>query len=178
MGEIKIHQPVKLISGLLYLSETLIKEVETILINEFGPIDLQSEAFPFNLTDYYVDELGEGILRKYIAFEKLIDIVRLPDIKIWTNEIEKKFSDKDSGKRKINIDPGYLTLSKMILATTKNYSHRIYLRDGIYAEVTLHYHKKSFTPWDWTYPDYKLEKTINFFNKVREIYKEQLQKIL
>jgi len=176
MGEIKIHQPVKLISGLLYPSETLIKEVESILINELGSIDLQSEAFPFNLTDYYVDELGEGILRKYISFEKLIDIVRLPDIKIWTNEIEKNFSDKDSGKRKINIDPGYLTLSKMILATTKNYSHRIYLRDGIYAEVTLHYHNKSFTPWDWTYPDYKLEKTINFFNKVRDIYKEQLQK--
>lgn len=177
MGEIKIHQPVRLISGLLYSSETLIKEVESILINEFGPIDLQSDVFPFNLTDYYVDELGEGILRKYISFEKLIDIVRLPDIKIWTNEIEKNFSDKDSGKRKINIDPGYLTLSKMILATTKNYSHRIYLRDGIYAEVTLHYHNKSFTPWDWTYPDYKLEKTINFFNKVRDIYKEQLQNI-
>ena len=177
MGEIKIHQPVKLISGLLYSSETLIKEVESILINEFGPIDLQSDVFPFNLTDYYVEELGEGILRKYISFEKLIDIVRLPDIKIWTNEIEKNFSDKDSGKRKINIDPGYLTLSKMILATTKNYSHRIYLRDGIYAEVTLHYHNKSFTPWNWTYPDYKLEKTINFFNKVREIYKEQLQNI-
>ena len=177
MGEIKIHQPVKLISGLLYSSETLVKEVESILIKKLGPIDLQSEAFPFNLTNYYVDELGEGILRKYIAFEKLIDIVRLPDIKIWTNEIEKKFSDKDSGKRKINIDPGYLTLSKMILATTKNYSHRIYLRDGIYAEVTLHYHNKSFTPWNWTYPDYKLEKTINFFNKVRDIYKEQLQNI-
>jgi len=177
MGEIKIHQPVKLISGLLYSSETLVKEVESILIKKLGPIDLQSEAFPFNLTDYYVDELGEGILRKYVSFEKLIDIVRLPDIKIWTNEIEKNFSDKDSGKRKINIDPGYLTLSKMVLATTKNYSHRIYLRDGIYAEVTLHYHKKSFIPWDWTYPDYKLEKSINFFNKVRLIYKKQLQKI-
>jgi len=162
MGEIKIHQPVKLISGLLYSSETLVKEVESI---------------PFNLTDYYVDELGEGILRKYVSFEKLIDIVRLPDIKIWTNEIEKNISDKDSGKRKINIDPGYLTLSKLVLATTKNYSHRIYLRDGIYAEVTLHYHNKSFAPWEWTYPDYKLEKTINFFNKVREIYKEQIQRI-
>jgi len=177
MGEIKIHQPVKLISGLLYSSETLVKEVESILINKLGPIDLQSEAFPFNLTDYYVDELGEGILRKYVSFEKLIDIVRLPDIKIWTNEIEKNISDKDSGKRKINIDPGYLTLSKLVLATTKNYSHRIYLRDGIYAEVTLHYHNKSFAPWEWTYPDYKLEKTINFFNKVREIYKEQIQRI-
>jgi len=176
MGEIKIHQPVKLICGLLYTSEELLKDAESILANEFGLIDLESEIFPFNMTNYYMDELGEKILRKYISFEKLIDIVKLPDIKLRTNEIEKEFSDKNSGKRKINIDPGYLNLSKMVLATTKNYSHRIYLRDGIYAEVTLHYHKNSFEPWEWTYPDYKLEMTINFFNNVRSIYKEQLKK--
>ncbi len=175
--KINIQKPVKLICSLLFTSQELLIKTENTLSEEFGLIDLHSDLIPFDMTDYYVDELGKNILRKYISFEKLIDIVKLPDIKIWTNKIEIDLENKETDKRRVNIDPGYLTLSKMVLATTKNYSHRIYLRDGIYAEVTLHYQNKSFIPWEWTYPDYKLKKTIAFFTNVRAIYKEQLKTV-
>ena len=77
--------------------------------------------------------------------------------------------------RIINIDPGYLDLSKLILASTKDYKHRIYLTKGIYAEVTLFYQDKTFCPWEWTYPDYKTGEYIEIFNRIRQIYAEQIK---
>ncbi|MBU3958775.1 MAG: DUF4416 family protein, partial [Candidatus Omnitrophica bacterium] len=97
----------------------------------------------------------------------------LAKIKIITNQIEKKLSSAES--RRINIDPGYLTLAKLILATTKDYRHRIYLRKGIYAEVTLSYQGKTFCPWEWTFADYKTVEYIDIFNRIRELYAQQIK---
>jgi len=117
------------------------------------------------------------IKRKFISFEKLIDPGELGKIKIWTNEVEEIFSNRSDQERPrpINIDPGYVGLSKLVLATTKNYSHRVYLGSGIYGEVTLQYKDGEYKPQPWTYPDYKSEEYLAFFARVREKYCRQLE---
>jgi len=117
--------------------------------------------------------MGEDLKKIFISFKKPILPQDLAKIKIGTNKIENRLSfDK---KRTINIDPGYLELSKLVFATTKDFKHRIYLSHGIFAEVTLFYDNKTFKAWEWTYPDYKSQEYINIFNKIREIYARQIK---
>ncbi len=132
---------------------------------KFGRIDFESEALNFIHTDYYEKEFGKDLTRVFVSFKKLIPADRLPAIKIITNNFEARSSRNKL--RRINIDPGYLELSKFVLATTKDYMHRIYLGDGIYAEITLFYRKGSFCPWEWTYPDYRTPATHDFCREVR-----------
>ncbi|MBU2221656.1 MAG: DUF4416 family protein, partial [Candidatus Omnitrophica bacterium] len=115
-----------------------------------------------------------GLKRKFISFKKLIPPDQLSAIKITTNKIEDRLSSKNL--RRINIDPGYLDLAKLVLATTKDYNHRIYLSKGIFAEITLTYQGKSFRPWNWTYRDYQSQEYIAIFNQIREIYNLQIRK--
>lgn len=173
MGIIKKHQPVKLIVGFIFKEEGTLNKAKNILEKRFGRIDFESESLPFVHTDYYQTEFGTDLKRKFISFKILILPQDLPKIKIIVNKIEKKLATGPS--RSINIDPGYLNLSKLILATTKDYKHRIYLNNGIYAEVTLFYQDKSFRSWDWTYPDYRTGEYIGIFNKIRQIYAEQIK---
>lgn len=173
MGQIKRHPPVKLIIGFIFKEEDIINKVRGILKRQFGNIDFQSPTLPFTHTDYYEKEFGKNLKRNFISFQRLILPQDLPKIKVTTNKIEDKLS-ANSG-RLINIDPGYLDLSKLILASTKNYKHRIYLNKGIYAEVTLFYQDKAFQAWDWTYPDYKTAEYIRVFNQIREIYAKQVE---
>lgn len=171
MGKIKKPQLVKLIVGMISASEELFTQVEEKLKEKFGKIDFSSQTLPFDITDYYCKEMGDNLLRKFISFEELIDPVRLADIKIFTNIIEEEFSV--NSKRRINLDPGYISLSKLILATTKDYQHRIYLKDGIYAEVTLRFKFGCFQPWEWTYPDYRMKEYQEIFLCIRKLYVEQ-----
>jgi len=145
------------------------------LANRFGAIDYQSEVLPFDHTTFYAREFGEGLVRQIVAFAELIPPDRLAEIKRVTNELEMTWAA--DGRRRVNLDPGYVSLSKMVLATTKNYSHRIYLGQGIYAEVTLHYKGGSFQPWEWTYPDYASPPYLEVFNKIRGIYVAQLRQL-
>lgn len=176
MGKMRRHPKVKLISGLIAGREEWLEEAKDFLIEEFGPVDLESQIFPFGWTDYYQPEMGKGLLRKFVACEELIGPDRIKGIKIFTNKLEGRLArDIDSKvERPVNIDPGYIAKAKLVLATTKNYSHRIYLGDGIYAEVTLKFEGGIFTPFPWTYPDYKSKGYIEFFNRVRERYIDQL----
>lgn len=173
MGRIKPPFPVKLIVGFIFKQEDYFLKAKKLLIKKFGKIDFESEVLDFSHTDYYQKEMGENLKRKFISFEKLISPSQLVSIKRFTNKLEEKLS-KDK-KRAVNIDPGYLSLSKVILASTKDYRHRIYLNKGIFAEVTLFYQNKSFSPWDWTYPDYKTQSYIEIFNHIRELYKKQIK---
>lgn len=173
MGSIKKVLLVKLILGLITQSEANFIVAQNALKRKFGDIDYKSPIYDFKLTNYYEQEFGPGLKRQFLSFSKLINPEKLAKIKVITNEIEKKYSAKD--RRLINIDPGYITASKLILATTKDYSHRIYLRKGIFAEVTLYFRNNTFNPWDWTYPDYKTKSYIEIFNKIREIYMRQIQ---
>lgn len=151
----------------------MLEEAKNILRKGFGKIDYESQALAFRHTDYYETEFGKNLKRKFISFQKLIQPQNLAKIKIATNIIEKKLSR--NGLRSINIDPGYLNMAKLILASTKDYKHRIYLDKGIYVETTLFYQNKSFHFWEWTYPDYKSADYIRIFNQIREIYAKQIK---
>jgi len=175
MGKINPHLKVKLIISLIFSQEQILKKTQGLLIRKFGPIDCQSRVMPFTHTDYYRQEFGEGLKKKILSFKKLIAAQELARIKNISNRIEQK--SKNGSNRCINIDPGYLSHSKLVLATTKDFAHRIYLNNGIYAEVTLVYTAKTFRGWDWTYPDYRTPEYINIFNEIREIYRNQITKI-
>lgn len=173
MGKIKRHLLVKLIVGLIFKEDNILLKTMIFLKRQFGKIDFESKTLPFTHTDYYEREFGKDLKRKIVSFKRLIKADKLPQVKIITNRIEKKLS---SGTyRQINIDPGYLDLSKFVLASTKDYKHRIYLNKGIYSEVTFFYQNKTFKPWEWTYPDYKTTEYITIFNQIRQIYADQIK---
>jgi hypothetical protein len=130
---------------------------------------------PFDHTAYYAAEFGEGLKRRFVAFEELVHPGKLAEIKLLTNALEMEWVLE--GKRRINIDPGYISHSKLVLATTKNHAHRIYLGQGIYAEVTLHFRDGAFRAWPWTYPDYASSPLIAIFNHIRALYVKQLRTI-
>jgi len=173
MGEIKNHHSVKLIVGFIYKDKLSFDKTKAVLIKKFGPIDFESNILSFCHTDYYEKEFGKNLTRSFISFKKLISPEKLPAIKILTNRIEKKSAVK--GSRLINIDPGYLDLAKLVLASSKDFFHRIYLNKGILAEITLVFQGKTFRPWEWTYPDYKTPEYIEIFNHIRDIYENQIK---
>ena len=174
VGTVKKPNKAILFAGLLYNIDVKPKTIYSILEDEFGRICLESQTFPFIETNYYKSEMGENLRRVYIAFDTLLDMEQIVDIKLKTNKIEDRVFT-GSGKRKVNIDPGYLTSAKVVLATTKNFQHRIYLNRGIYAEVTLRYMKNGFSPWKWTFKDYKRKEAVEFFNKLRILYRQMLK---
>jgi len=174
MGKAKEPKPAKLFTSLIASEDTVFNRSLEDLRLVFGEIDFISERFPFDFTDYYTEEMGSPLFRHFITFERLISIPLLPEIKQTTNRLEEKHS-APNGKRRVNIDPGYLSLVHAILATTKGYTHRPYLRDGIYADLTLVYQNKTFQPLEWTYPDYRQDQIILLFNRFRKKYMEDLK---
>lgn len=136
----------------------------------FGAIEHVSPLWPFSATDYYADEMGDRLLRRFVSFAGDFVQERLPAVKRATNELELRLCgelDRPPARRPVNLDPGYIELSRLVLATTKDHGHRIYLGDGIYAEVTLRYFRRCWTPWPWTYPDYAAPTYHEFFDLVR-----------
>jgi len=167
-------QKVKLITGIIYNPKINIKSVEKELSDSFGEFDYISKAIPFTYTDYYTDEMGTDLIRKFLSFKQLIDPSRLAEIKNRTCEIENSYRIK--GDRKVNIDPGYMESSKLVLASTKNFFQRIYLKNGIYAEVTMYWRNKKFNFLEWTYPDYKSPEYIEVLKNIRNIYMAAIKK--
>ncbi|MCF7875520.1 DUF4416 family protein [Candidatus Bipolaricaulota bacterium] len=176
MGKPTEPKPKKLFISLLTGVPDILDEVESKLGEDFGKMDGESSLIPFDYTDYYEEEMGQEIKRKFVSFEDLVHPGDLSQIKLRTNEIESHFAGKFDPEipRPINLDPGYLGSAKIVLATTKNYSHRIFLKEGIYAEVTLRYKDGLFEPLPWTYPDYRSDEYIEFFEMTRDIYLNQL----
>jgi hypothetical protein len=174
MATLLEQQPVKAIISVLTAEPNILPTVYQQLTDRLGPIDYTSELLHFDSTPYYEIEMGEGIQRQFISFGNLIDAGTLADKKLWTNQVEQVFAQKDTSQRRVNLDIGYVTMAKLVLATTKNNAHRIYLRDGIYGEITLRFYRKTFQPWEWTYPDYRSPAYIAIFNHIRTIYREQL----
>jgi hypothetical protein len=173
VGKAKEPRPVKLIVSMFSGDETLLAVAKGALVTRYGTIDYESELLPFDHTSYYEQEFGPGLVRRIVAFTDLIAPQRLAEIKRTTNELEMNWAVGE--QRRVNLDPGYISLSKMVLATTKNYSHRIYLGQGIYAEVTLHYRHSAFHPWEWTYPDYASPRYLEICGRIRDIYVAQLR---
>lgn len=175
MSRPKHAHPVKLIVGFLSAERNLLDEVLKTLMGTYGPVDWISSVTAFDYTEYYARELGSKLLRRFATFDRMISPEILPDIKLMTNMVEDRFS-KD-GKRRVNIDPGYISEAHLILATGKGYTHRPYLRDGIYADLTLVYKDKAFHVMEWTYPDYASAAMLEELKRIREKYLIQLREL-
>jgi hypothetical protein len=173
MGTARAAEPVKLIASLFAADPTLLEETKAALCHTFGPTDFESQLLRFDHTDYYAREFGPGLQRRIVAFRRLVSPMDLPAIKRQTNDLE--WSLAADGKRRVNIDPGYVSLGKMVLASTKDHAHRLYLGEGIYGEITLTYQRGRFQPWPWTYPDYASSRYCILFDEIRARYKAQLR---
>jgi hypothetical protein len=195
LGEAKVarrREPlrVKPFVGVLTGFPELLPDLKKILAWRLGEIDIESDLLSFDFTDYYREEMGANLKRTFYSFRRLVSPEVLADLKVWTNDIERAFVRRTPGfgrgvpfaspllpqvetsvTRPVNLDPGYVSLGKTVLASTKDYSHRIYLRDGIYAEVTLTFTKGKFESWPWTFPDYRQESYMSFFNSMRAALK-------
>lgn len=177
MGAIRPPRAVNLICGLISNDPDLCTHAIRLLCEYAGPTDEVTDFWPFDFTDYYEIEMGEDLLRQFVSFDRLIDPAELASLKVLTNDLEKRVCDAcglSPTQRRVNLDPGYIATSKLVLATTKDFGHRVYLHDGIYAESTLHYQGGRWIPWPWTYPDYADRRYHPFFDRVRERLKSKL----
>lgn len=166
---------VKLFTGIIAKNDKQLHHtLKLILQRIFSEIELESQIIPFTYTNYYEKEMGQGLVRFWLAYKGLINPEDLVKAKKKTIELEKEFADKN-GNRQVNIDPGYLEFSKLVLASTKDYSHRIYLGDGIFAELEYQFVKGKYEPLSWTYPDYRDKPALEFFHNLRKIFKEELK---
>lgn len=172
MGQTKTPRPVKLVMSLIMASKALLPRVLDDVRGYYGETDFVSPWMAFGFTDYYTPEMGRDLKRRFVAFRRLIAPDVLPAAKNLTNRIEQRYAQQ--AKRQVNIDPGYVSREHMILATTKAYTHRPYLRDGIYADLALIYRKGSYRPLEWTYPDYRQPELVGMFNGIRKTYLLQL----
>lgn len=178
MGIIRKPLPVKLFSGILTSRPELVADAEQELARRFGPVDLRSEPFPFDSTSYYDEEMGTPIFRSFVGFAELVEPSRIAAIKIETNDLEERVAQRCAeAPRPLNLDPGYIEQGKVVLASTKNYSHRILVSEGIYAEVTLHFQRGAWQIFPWTFPDFKSGRYHEFFYALRRIYNDQLRQL-
>ncbi|MGC8605672.1 MAG: DUF4416 family protein [Desulfomonilaceae bacterium] len=170
------HDPDKaqLVISLLSAQENPLDVLSCDLEKVFGPLEEVLGPFKFDFTTYYDIELGSGIKRWMVTFSRLVDPASLADIKKSTNKIEQKYTFE--GRRRFNLDPGLITLGNFILATGKNNAHRIYLKHGIFADLTLIFRRASYRPLEWTYPDYVDSVLIGVLNRIRAMYKQKLEK--
>ncbi|HNY76638.1 MAG: DUF4416 family protein [Sedimentisphaerales bacterium] len=169
MWEPKEPNPVKYIVGILARDECCLGAARDAVASQLGPLDLISDIWPFEKTDYYRDQTGPAILRQFISLERLADPGELAQIKHRTNRIEQELAAMLAGPypRPVNLDPGIIEPSKLVLATTKNYAHRVYIGAKMYAEVTLVFDRGAWCPLPYTYPDYRQQTYFDFFSEVR-----------
>ncbi len=175
MGTPREPKAAKYFVALLSSGRELLDGVEAELVSILGPIDRRSAALSWSASSYYEKEMGGALLRRFVSFEHLASPESLADAKLRAHAIEAQYR-APSGGRRINIDPGYLDAFKVVLASTKNASQRIYLRSGIYAEATLFYHDGGFHGLEYTYPDYLWPTAVDFFSQIRAVYLAQLRR--
>lgn len=178
MGIARQARPVNLFCGLISNDRDLMSRAIQLMTKHLGPTDARSDFWPFDSTDYYELEMGEHLERQFVSFDHLMAPEDIVCVKRLTNDLEVRIC-ADCGvpetHRRVNLDPGYLTLSKVVLATTKDFSHRVYLRDGIYAESTLHYEGGGWLTWPWTYPDFGSGAYDAWFDAARERLRHKLK---
>jgi hypothetical protein len=169
------HPPekVRFIASLFSPEKGIIQEAIAQLSKIYGPVDWVSPEMFFDRTRYYAKEMGWPLHRRFISFQDLISPETLVEVKLRSNAIENDYLLL--GNRQINIDPGYISLERVILATGKNYIHRIYLGKGIYADLTLVFKRGSFKPLEWTYRDYSAPEMIAAFNELRGAYLKKIR---
>jgi len=173
MGSAQSFAPEKLVVGVLSAEPSLREPLLARLEQSFGPADWVSPGLPFTWTRYYEAEMGAPLTRFFVSCRELVDPGRLAELKLATNALELEFSRE--GRRRVNLDPGLLSLARLVLASTKPSAHRVALSAGIYAEIELLYERGSFRPVEWTYPDYRSPEYLAFFARLRGLLKDQLR---
>ena len=174
MGTAREPKPAKYFAALLSSDDELLTIAEGDLAAALGDVDLRSATFPWNFSDFYAREMGDGLLRRFVSFTSLASPENLSSIKSQTQRLEDRYRNSAGGRR-INLDPGYLDVYKVALASTKNAGQRIYLHAGIYAEATLLFHTAGFHGLEYTYRDYLAPQTLAFFTELRVRYLAQLR---
>ncbi len=173
MGKIRVIPNVRPLAGVLAADQNLLAQVRERITGELGPILVATEPFLFNYTEYYTKEMGAGLWRQYLVLSQLRPAEELPEWKLASNAWETQLGLNDHNGRRVNIDPGYLAPGKLVLASTKDHEQRLYLRSGIYAEVTLRIRNGRFCAWDWTYPDYAQASV--FFDQAYQTYLQEIK---
>ncbi len=171
MGTPTNPESVKLVCAVMGRDESMLAEGRDLLAGRFGALELAGPVFDFSFSSYYEREMGAGLVKQFLGFGPLVNPEDLAEIKRATNDLEAGLARSEGMPgRALNIDPGYVSGGQLVLATTKNYSHRIYIGKGIFAEVTLLYTRGEFTPLPWTYRDYQTEAALAFFTRVRDAF--------
>ena len=168
--------PAMLFMGILAADWSGLDDLRRALVDRFGPLQIESDWMDFGFTDYYNEELGSPVKRLAMVFTDLVDQARLAEIKLWTNDLEIEKARPD-GSRVFNLDPGLLTLERLVLATGKNFAHRIYLGHGIFGDLTLMYKKGGWQAQPWTFADYAHADMQEFLTRVRQVYKQYVDEI-
>ena len=166
-------KPAKLVIGLFMKDRALLEPLAVELASEFGSLDMVSPWMPFDYTTYYEQEMGTPLFRRLLAFKSHIEQLDLASVKLTTNRLEDQYTR--NGRRRVNIDPGYLSYERFVLASGKNFSHRIYIGHRIYADLTLIYQQGAFQKLPWTYPDYADQPMLGFLQQVRSKYAVDLK---
>lgn len=179
MGKVHAPLPAKLFIGMLSRDIALFELCAERFSRTYGPVDLRSEILPWDHSDYYREEMGADLRRAFLFFERLIDPGNLAAIKQYSIQLEQELSCSSTtgSHRRINLDPGYLTEAKVVLATTKDFPHRVYIGGNMYAESTLHFSKSrgTYIPVEHTYPDFRAQYSLDLFKKAREILRMSLR---
>lgn len=169
MGEIKEYEYEKLLVGIMYTQENTYEKILPMLKYQFGEIDSKLDSYSFSeYSKYYDSEMNGSVMRKFISFKKCVDPSSLAQIKMFTNNVEKRFSNETG--REANIDPGLLSHGRFIMATTKGASFRVPLQDGIFADLSLIYARDQWVSFFWTYHDIKSKHFTAYLSQVRQIY--------
>ena len=176
MAEVLYVEPVIRFCAVISSDSQVRRKAIGRLEKHWGEIVHHSVPLPFIAGGYYAQSMGQFLEKELIGFREPADAAELAGWKIWTNQVEAEFGDADSpATRPLNLDPGYITQAKLVLATTKDRDHRVYLRDGVFGEITLTYTTKKWIHHRWTYPDYRTEKVSEFAMKCRDHLRECLQ---
>ena len=179
MAEVKLFTPAKLIIGIISSLDAVLDRTEKAVTAKYGPVDLKSAAFPFDQTDYYDKQMGTGLRRLFLSFARLVPPESLSDIKVYTNALEDEIKRSFARQiRVVNIDPGILTASALIMATAKDFAHRIPLSQGIYAHLELLFSRNAVKLLPWTYPDFKQEGYQRYLLETRQVYLRQLKHMM
>jgi len=182
MAQVQPPPPVKLICGIIAASDELLEAAASALAQAVGPTDLTSATWPFDLTDYYHAQMGCPLWRRFVSFARPGDPADLSRLKLLTNDVEAGFARRAAAqadpaspapRRPVNLDVGYIEPSKLVLASMKNFSHRIYLADGVYAEITLQFVKGRWHSLPWTFPDYASGRYDEFLTAARDLLRKQ-----
>ncbi len=179
MRELAEPVPALMICGLLFSSRDVFSRAVNRLEARFGPVCIVSPEWNFTHTDYYSQEMGPDLIRVFLVFDRMVPQDCLVDAKLGCRAIEEEFmgeTARGTPGRRVNIDPGLLTPERLVLATGKNFTHRIYLGSGVFAEITLMASRSGFKTLEWTFPDYASPDILEFWNGMRRKYLADLKK--